>query len=540
MIFCAPENILSSMRKKPTSVSAYRRRGEDRTGDLEMSVLYDISRAMVNRGRVSDMIGRTLEILREKLGLLRGTITLREADLLFIEASNGMSDSAVRRGVYRVGEGVTGRVAQEGKSIVIPDISKSSEFLDRTKSRGKSLKGIAFICVPIIYLEQAIGTLSIDVEGKNCAGADLERYRELLETIANILADAISTIYLRHAETKRLLDENRRLRLKFGGSLIRPKNMVGNCGAMQKVYEGMARASAGTDSVLIFGAPGTGKELCAREICSASPDFRKSFHVVNCAALSSEELLCEVFGCEEKYLGSNSPAKHGLLERFRNCTIFFDELAELSFEAVSLLSKAARSGTFRRMGGVCELKNRARFVFASCADMEELSALPTFSLEYFKRLAEDAIYIPALKDRKSDILLLAEHFLEKFNAAFNRKIKRISTPAINMLTVYSWPGNVRELENCIEHAVDSSHDSAISGYDLTAQVRANYSSKETRGEDLDFLSLVQSFERELITEALKSSGGKAAAAARKLGLSARMINYKIKKYSIVPGWYKSR
>ena len=307
-----------------------------------MSVLYDISRAMVNRGRVSDMIGRTLEILREKLGLLRGTITLREADLLFIEASNGMSDSAVRRGVYRVGEGVTGRVAQEGKSIVIPDISKSSEFLDRTKSRGKSLKGIAFICVPIIYLEQAIGTLSIDVEGKNCAGSDLERYRELLETIANILADAISTIYLRHAETKRLLDENRRLRLKFGGALIRPKNMVGNCGAMQKVYEGMARASAGTDSVLIFGAPGTGKELCAREICSASPDFRKSFHVVNCAALSSEELLCEVFGCEEKYLGLNSPAKHGLLERFFTPSCKPRRSADKVFsDFVSLLSSAS-------------------------------------------------------------------------------------------------------------------------------------------------------------------------------------------------------
>lgn len=531
------------MKKSKTQPSASLDSIDDsdlQRGELEMSVLYDISKAVVNRGKVPDLIAEILEILNTRLGLVRGTITLRDGDYLFIEASHGMSDNAIRRGVYRIGEGVTGRVAKEGKSVVISDISESSEFLDRTKTRGKSLQDIAFICVPIIYLEQVIGTLSIDIEKKSGVADDFERYRELLETVANILADAISTMYLRHAEANKLLDENKKLRMKFGGSMLRPKNMVGNCGAMQKVYEGIAKASENTDSVIIFGKSGTGKELCAHEICAATADFKKSFHVVNCAALNNRELMREIFGTEEKFATLASTQKLGLLERHRNCTIFFDEIAELPFEVAAKLAKTAESGTFKREGGSHEIKNRARFIFASCAEIEELETLAAFKLDFFRNLINDAIYIPALKDRKSDILLLSEYFLDKFNSMYSKKIKRISTPAINMLTVYTWPGNVRELENCIEHAVDSSDDSAISGYDLSAQVRANYSNKDVHGEDSDFSSMVQSFERELITEALKVSGGKAAAAARKLGLSVRIINYKIKKYSIVPAWYKAK
>ncbi len=503
-----------------------------------MEVLHDISKAVVAKGKVSDLMSETLEILHVRLGLLRGTITLREADMLFIEASNGISDTAAKRGVYRIGEGVTGRVAECGKSVVIPDISKAPEFLDRTRTRARHAQNTAFICVPIVYLEQVIGTLSIDIE--NASGVDLQRYRELLETVANILADAMSAIYLRHAEANRLLDENRKLRMKFGGSMIRPKNMVGNCGAMQKVYEAVAKVSAGGAPVVIFGKPGTGKELCAREICAASPDFRRSFHVVNCAASGSAEMLRELFGSDDMRSPFGAQNRQGMLERFRNGTIFFDEIAEIPHEVAAALASCAERGTFRRVGGNAEIKNRTRLIFASCADTDELQDIGAFELPFFRKISKDAIYMPSLKDRKSDILLLAEHFLERYNAVYNKNIKRISTPAINMLTVYTWPGNVRELENCIEHAVDSSHDSAISGYDLAAQVRANYSSRDLRTEDLDFASLVQSFERELITEALKASGGKAAPAARKLGLSVRIMNYKIKKYAIIPAWYKAK
>ena len=137
-------------------------------------------------------------------------------------------------------------------------------------------------------------------------------------------------------------------------------------------------------------------------------------------------------------------------------------------------------------------------------------------------------------------MLLAEHFVEKYGKIHHKDIRRISTPAINMMTIYAWPGNVRELENCIERAVISSHDAAISGYNLTPAVRSAYMHRKLPyGEDVDFISIVESFERELITEALKANRGNAAAAARRLNLTERIINYKIKKYSITTSWYKS-
>ena len=197
-------------------------------------------------------------------------------------------------------------------------------------------------------------------------------------------------------------------------------------------------------------------------------------------------------------------------------------------------------GRFRRLNGSAEISAKARMIFASSIDIEKLLEQKLFDENLYAAISQNMIYLPALRDRKSDILLLAEHFVEKYSKIHHKDIRRISTPAINMMTIYAWPGNVRELENCIERAVISSHDSAISGYNLTPAVRSAYMHRKLPyGEDVDFISIVESFERELITEALKANRGNAAAAARRLNLTERIINYKIKKYSITTSWYKS-
>ncbi|MBP3358382.1 MAG: sigma 54-interacting transcriptional regulator, partial [Opitutales bacterium] len=302
--------------------------------DLEMSVLHKISRAVVCRKNVSELIAETLEILNREMGLLRGTITLRDGDYLFIEASHGMDDESIKRGVYKMGEGVTGRVASEGKSIVIKDISKSKEFLDRTKTRGESLKGIAFVCVPIIYMEQVIGTLSID--RRLPQKADLERDVILLETVANILADAVALVYLRHEERNKLLDENRRLKLELSSTLMRPADILGNCGAMQIVYESIARYSRHSAPVLIRGKSGTGKELVARAIGRSTVGFDKTFRTINCAALPDYALVGEIFGFEKDSFAHAHFGKEGLLEK--GGTIFLDEIAETSLPAQQMLA----------------------------------------------------------------------------------------------------------------------------------------------------------------------------------------------------------
>ncbi len=507
--------------------------------DLEMSVLHKISRAVAQRKNVSELINETLAILDSEMGLLRATITLRDGDYLHIEASHGLDEENIKRGIYKMGEGVTGKVAATGKSIVIPDISKEADFLNRTGARDPHAPQTAFVCVPIIYMEQVIGTLSID--RRLPEEANLDRDLELIETIANILADAVALIYLRHEERNRLLDENRRLKLELTTGLMRPPNMLGNCGAMQNVYESISKFASNAEAVFIRGKSGTGKELAARSICEASKNFSKSFNVVNCAALPDYALIGELFGFEKDSFAHAHFAKRGLLEEAENGTVFLDEIAEISKPAQKMLVEFLRDGKFRRMNSQESLTApKVKFLCASCTDIEQLVEQNIFDRQLYEIISKNTIHIPALRDRKSDILLLAEHFLDKFNKIYSKNIKRISTPAINMMTIYTWPGNVRELENCMERAVMSSHDSAISGYNLTAAVRASYTHRSLPyGEDVDFTSMVQSFERELITEALKANRGNAAAAARRLNISERIINYKIKKYAITSSWYKS-
>ena len=516
--------------------TAQRQNSEVSYDDLEMSVLHKISRAVAQRRNVTELITETLDILYREMGLLRGTITLRDGDYLFIEASHGMDDESIKRGVYRIGEGITGRVAADGKSVVVKDISKNPDFLDRTKTRGESLKGIAFVCVPIIYMEQVIGTMSID--RKLPKKADLDRDVVLLETVANILADAVALIYLHHEERNKLLDENRRLKLELSSTLMRPPDILGNCGAMQMVYASIARVSRHSHPILIRGKSGTGKELVARAICQSDKNFGGKFSVVNCAALPDYALAGEIFGFEKDSFARAHFAKAGLLES--RGTVFLDEITETSPAVQKLISEYLSTGYFRRINGKNDVHGQARLICASSADLEKMLEQNTFDGSLYAELSKNTIHIPALRDRKSDILLLAEHFLEKYNKIYGKNIKRISTPAINMMTIYTWPGNVRELENCIERAVMSSNDSAISGYNLTPAVRAGYAHGSTpHGEDADFNSMVASFERELITEALKANRGNAAAAARKLNLTERVINYKIKRYSITTSWYKS-
>ncbi len=504
--------------------------------DLEMSVLHKISRAVAQRKSVQELISETIAILYDEMGLLRGTVTLRDGDYLFIEASHGMDAESIRRGVYKIGEGVTGLVAAEGKSLVVEDISKSPLFLNRTQTRVETLDKIAFVCAPIIYMEQVIGTLSIDriVD----ADTDLSRDLVLLETISNILADALAMIYLRREERNKLLDENRRLKLELSTELMRPKNILGNSGAMQKFYRELAKVSASQAPVFLRGASGTGKELAARAI--AESDGSEHFGVINCAALPDYSLIGEIFGYEKDSLSLGISAKEGLLEKYPSGTLFFDEVAEIALPAQKMLADFLSVGHFRRLNGSEEISARVRMVFASSVDIEKLLEQKLFDENLYCAISANMVYLPALRDRKSDILLLAEHFVEKYSKIYRKDIKRISTPAINMMTIYTWPGNVRELENCIERAVISSHDSAISGYNLTPAVRAAYTHRQLPyGEDVDFASIVESFERELITEALKANRGNAAAAARRLNLSERIINYKIKKYAITTSWYKS-
>ncbi len=501
-----------------------------KTEFAELSVLNQISHVLVHQRNVSALLKEVLDILQHQMGLERATLTLRRGDFLVIEASSGLTEDERKRGQYKVGEGITGKVGVSGKARIIPDISVEPEFLDKTRAR-KSAK-VAFICVPIVSAdEEVIGTLSIDHPKSN--ERDLKKVLNFLTIVANILADAVATFKTEIEERELLRAENERLKRELGEK-FRPGNIIGNCSSMKMVYAMIAQVSDSPATVLVRGESGTGKELVARAIHYASPRSSASFIGVNCAALPETLVESELFGHEKGAFTGAFQQRKGRFEVAAGGTLFLDEIGDISLAVQVKLLRVLQERVFERVGGHEPVQSNVRIIAATSRNLEKEMHEGKFREDLYYRLNIFPIHIPSLRERKSDIILLADHFLAKYNALYTKNIKRISTPAINMMMMYHWPGNVRELENCIERAVLVSSDDVVNAHDLppSLQTAQETGTQIIPHEGANFSAMVRSYERELIVDALKNHRGNVASAARTLGLTQRIIHYKISNIGI--------
>ena len=498
----------------------------------EIPVLQEISHALVRERSVRVQLEKVLDILERRMGMLRGTVTLLEGDVLTIEASHGLDDEERALGRYRLGEGITGHVAATGKSHVIPDIHKDRRFLNRTGARPDK-SPIAFICVPLLHLGRVIGTLSIDRPNPPGVAADtLARDVALLEIIANITADAASVCLQEREEREALEAENRKLRDLLSGH---PGEMIGNCREMRAVYEQIRQVAHSDATVLIRGASGTGKELVARAIQSMSARKDRPFVTLNCAALPENLVESELFGHEKGAFTGAVQRRIGRAEAADGGTLFLDEIGDLTVPVQIKLLRFLQERTFSRVESNEELKSNVRFIAATSRNLEDLMAKKLFREDLYYRLSVFPISMPDLAHRTGDVVLLAEHFMEKMNLKYGKSVKRISPPAVNMLLAYSWPGNVRELENCIERAVLTANDDCIHGYNLppSLQTEEFSESQYLSEENMSLDDQLKAFERRVLEAAVKRHGGNRSAAGRELGVSPRMMNYRLNKLGIV-------
>jgi Nif-specific regulatory protein len=313
-------------------------------------------------------------------------------------------------------------------------------------------------------------------------------------------------------------------------SNLRPVNMVGNAKAMQVVYEHISQVAASDTSVLISGASGVGKELVANAIHINSLRAAKPFIKVNCAALPETLLESELFGHEHGSFTGAIQQKKGRFELANGGTLFLDEVGDFSPATQVKLLRVLQEKEFERLGGTVTLRTNVRIIAATNRDLQDLIAEGKFRQDLYYRLNVFPIFVPPLRDRKADILLLADHFVEKYNRLLRKNVRRMSTPAIDMLMSYHWPGNVRELENCIERAVLLSKDDVLHGHQLPSSLQTAEASDTLRTGTLQ--GALGALEREMLIDALKNSHGNLAQAARDLGLSERKIGLRVKKYKI--------
>jgi Nif-specific regulatory protein len=306
--------------------------------------------------------------------------------------------------------------------------------------------------------------------------------------------------------------------------------MIGGSAAMRAAYTRIHQVAEADTTVLIRGESGTGKELVAAAIHYFSPRAAGPFIKVNCSALSEGLLESELYGHEKGAFTSALYARAGRFEEAHGGTLFLDEIGDFSPAIQVKLLRTVQEREFERVGSNKTIHVNVRLIAATHCDLESLVKEGRFRADLFYRINVFPVCLPPLRERKDDILALANHFSQSIAEKMKKPIRRITTSAINMLMAYHWPGNVRELENCMEHAVLLSREGVIHGRDLppTLQMPAALRSNA----DGSLRSNLEQLERDMLIDALKRSSGNVSAAGRELGVGERMLRYKIRKLGI--------
>jgi Nif-specific regulatory protein len=498
----------------------------DHAGEIrQLASLLEINKALATDLRLRAKLQQTLGILHDQHLVLGASVALvRETTReLHTEASVGLSESEERlRG--RAGESVLSRVIETGRPIVVPEASREPAL---AVPASRSTEEITVFCIPIIVNHQASGALTNELPFKK--DRDYERSLKFFSVVASMIAQAVKINRLLDAERRRLLDENVQLKEALQ-ERYDFSNLIGNSGPMRSVYEQVTQVASTLTTVMLRGESGTGKELIAHAIHYNSPRKKNPFVKVNCAALPETLIESELFGYEKGAFTGAHSQKKGRFELAEGGTLFLDEIGEINSSTAVKLLRVLQEKQFERLGGTRTIRADVRLIVATNKDLEKAIASGTFREDLYYRLNVFAIFVPPLRERKSDVLLLAEHFLEKYSSRHGKNIKRISTPAIDMLMSYHWPGNVRELENTIERSVLVCDGNVIHGHHLPPTLQTAEASGTVM--TLSFKEAVDAYERDLIQDTLKTTRGSRSKAANLLRTTNRVINYKIRKLNI--------
>ena len=495
-----------------------------------ITLLYEITKALNEHLDLKRSLYRVLDILSSSMDMVRGTITLLDPvrNEIRIEVAHGITRSAIERVRYKLGEGVTGQVIETGKAVAIPRISEEPRFLDRTASRKRQpTREISFFCVPIKKGNQVIGALSVDRPYDETFA--LDDGKRLLSVIATMIASHVIKLETVRLENERLRDENRRLQGELKNKYT-ISNIIGSSNRMREVYQMVSQVCRSNATVLIRGESGTGKELVANSIHYNSQRGNTPFIKVNCAALPSNLIESELFGHEKGAFTGAIKQKIGKFELAHRGTIFLDEIGSINLDVQANLLRILQEKEFDRVGGQRTIKVDVRVIAATNKNLEQAVEDGTFRGDLYYRLNVFPIYMPPLRERKTDILMLADYFLEKYAKENHKDIRRLSTPAIDMLMQYHWPGNVRELENCLERAVLLCEEGVIHSYHLPPTLQTGQESGTLPALSLE--EAVANLEKEMLIDALKNTRGNITSAARILQTTVRKFAYKAQQHGV--------
>lgn len=439
---------------------------------------------------------------------------------LYFKVAIGERREEVRKYEISLGQGIAGTVAQKGEALLIPDVTKDPRWYKQiSDSIGFQTRSIA--CVPMKVADETIGVVEIiDKEDGSAIG---DEDMKTLRVFAELASLAISNA----RKINQVQKENQDLKEE----MWRKHQIIGESGALKKVISDALKVANSKTSTMILGESGTGKELLARLIHHVGPRKEKPLIILNCAALPETLLEAELFGYEKGAFTGALTRKIGKFELADEGTLFLDEIGEMSQGMQAKLLGVLQEGVFYRVGGNTAIGVDVRIVCATNRDIQKEVAEGRFREDLFYRLNVVQIHMPALRERREDIALLSDYFLNIFKQERGLKDLSVSKEAMDKILEYDWPGNVRELRNAIERAVVMGNGRELQVEDLPIPT------ERTTGPTLEVgITLKEAedrFKKEFITANLKYHNGNRSKAAKTMGIQRTYLSRLISKYGLV-------
>jgi Nif-specific regulatory protein len=481
----------------------------------DLAALMKISTSINSIRGLDNLLERLLELLFEVVPAQRGAILLTDQSSFETSLVFGLDRMLGKDASVTVSRTIVQQVLRDGVALLANDAASettlASESLIAARTRS-------VMCVPLILFDRKLGVIYLD---STLVRDQFNRdHLQLVTAIAGIAAVAIENA----RQFEWLETENERLLADVNIE----HNMVGESAAMQRVYHFISKVAPTEATVLIGGESGTGKELAARAIHRNSKRAQKAFMAVNCAALNESLLESELFGHEKGSFTGALAQKKGRLEVADGGTVFLDEVGELTPPLQVKLLRVLQEREFERVGGTVTINVDLRVIAATNKNLEEAIEVGQFRQDLYYRLNVVSLEMPALRDRRDDIMLLANYFADKYGARCNRKLTGFSTQARNCLIAYDWPGNVRELENTIERAIVLGTTEWILPEDLPEAV---LETKVTDGPSTYHEAVVQN-KKQIILNALEEAKQDQIEAARLLGIHPNYLQRLIRNLNL--------
>jgi Nif-specific regulatory protein len=491
------------------------------SSDFSIDQLREISTWVSSVEDVDQVLELIIETATKMMNAKASSLLLldQKTKHLYFKVATGDKKNDVKKYELPLGQGIAGHVAETGEPLLIPDVSKDPRWFKEI-SESIGFQTCSIVCVPMKIGSEIIGVMEIidKTDGTPIRESDIK----LLTVFADLAAMAIGS-------ARNLATVRREVR-DLKEELCSKHQIIGDSDALRKVISDGFKVANSKTSTLIIGESGTGKELLARLVHRAGTRKDEPLIVLNCAALPETLLEDELFGHEKGAFTGAQERKIGKFELAHKGTIFLDEIAEMHTGMQAKMLRVLQEGVFYRLGGNVPIHVDVRVIAATNKEIAKEVAEGRFREDLFYRLNVVQIQMPSLRERKADIALLSEYFLDLFRKERGATNLCISKKAMDKMTDYHWPGNVRELRNAIERGVVLGNGSEILPDDLPMfDNDAKYPGLQV---GLTLQDAINTFKKEFIRLNLENTGGSRSKAAKVLGIQRTYLSSLVSKYEL--------